>query len=797
MFDLVLSKIKKISLNNIIEAVWLLIVFFVPLYFQQSLSNAFEVPKNILFQSLTELMLFLFLMKIVLIGGFTKLNDFSRKIKFLIPGAFLLIVFGISTIFSRALWFSFWGSWERRMGYLSWLHFFVFFGILLLSIHDYRQLKRLFVVILSSAFLVCVYGIMQSTGLDPWDWNMDARLRIFSSIGQPNFLGSWLLLVLPLACYFLTKNLKKILSSTRRHPIKNNIVFFINFILVCLLPINLYLTQSRGAWIGLIFMLVFIPSIFLFVKNKKLFFIPILTLLIFISVIFYFNYRTAEGLTYNSFSVFSRAQSLANLEEAGKYRLMHWQASAELIRQHPFIGIGIANQRFNFPKYYRPEFTVYEAPNTFLDYAHNDVLDVLLTSGLLGLVAYLFFIFIFFGSGLRFFFDKKYMTPEIQEQRFLVLCLLGGLFGYLVSIQFSFHVMATLLYFWLFAAIILVLSVNLLNRESTKEKEQKSVNYFKVALITVVFTILAFCFWQANLTLYLANCHFFQARLAKSEGDWLKMIEEDKKAINYQPANPYYYQEAAFNLYFASYYIDNPGQKVAWLDQGIDYMNKIPERERPIEAIIWLPWLESAKANLTRASSDFEKAEKSFVVAVDFTPGNALVRRYWCDLKIYEQDWLAAKEKCEAAISLYPDINHPHMNIEHQQDVVSELSPIYLNLADIYEKLNQPEKSLKYYQQALRLISKAYSSSYPEYSKYVYEKMIIFYQNHQSPDKAIAAAQHASILWPEEIAWPSKLSSLYEKMGQKEPAEFWRKKTEELRDASRGIYRLNIAPIGE
>ena len=109
MFDLVLSKVKKINLDNIIEAIWLLIVFCVPLYFQQSLSNAFEVPKNILFQSLTELLLFLFLIKIVLVGGFTKLNDFSRRIKFLIPAFLLILIFGLSTMISRVPVFSFWG----------------------------------------------------------------------------------------------------------------------------------------------------------------------------------------------------------------------------------------------------------------------------------------------------------------------------------------------------------------------------------------------------------------------------------------------------------------------------------------------------------------------------------------------------------------------------------------------------------------------------------------------------------------------------------------------------------------
>ena len=797
MFDLVLSKVKKINLDNIIEAIWLLIVFCVPLYFQQSLSNAFEVPKNILFQSLTELLLFLFLIKIVLVGGFTKLNDFSRRIKFLIPAFLLILIFGLSTMISRVPWFSFWGSWERRLGYLAWLHFFIFFSILLLSLKDYRQIKRIFFSILISAFLVCVYGIAQSVGFDPWDWNMNPRIRIFSSIGQPNFLGSWLLLVLPLACYFFWRRLKKLFFPNHDRPVKNIIIFIANFILIVLLLTNLYLTQSRGAWIGIVFMAVFIFSIFLFVKNKKLFLVPILLLLIFAGIIFYFNYRTNKGLDYNRFSIFNRAQSLANLEEAGKYRLMHWQAAADLVGQHPLLGTGIGSQRFYFPKYYRPEFAVYEAPNTFLDYAHNDILDVLMASGFLGLTGYLYFIFGLFYFGLRFFLRKKDTLPGLQEQKFFVFALFGGLFGYLVSIQFSFHIMSTLLYFWLFAAIILILANRLLDPKSLENAEQKKINYFKVSLITVIFAVFVFCFWQANLNLFLGNRHFFQASVAKAGGDWDRMIAENKKALSCQSTNPYYYQEAAFNLYFASFNIDDSRQKLIWLNQGIDYIEKIPKQEKPIEAIIWLPWLESARANLTRDPSDFKKAEKSFEVAADFTPGNALVRRYWCDLKIYEQDWPAAKEKCETALSLYPDINHKHINIEHQQKVVSESLTIYLNLADIYEKLNEPNKSLEYCKQASRVILIAYPSPYPDFLKYVYKKMIILYQNDHSLEEAMTAARHAIVLWPDDMVWSSELSLLYEKAGQKDLSEFWRRKTEELQDRSRGIYRLNVAPIGE
>jgi len=53
---------------------------------------------------------------------------------------------------------------------------------------------------------------VNSWGFDFVDWYEPASrtFRIFSTIGQPNFLGSWLLLVIPIIVLFLIHASKKI-----------------------------------------------------------------------------------------------------------------------------------------------------------------------------------------------------------------------------------------------------------------------------------------------------------------------------------------------------------------------------------------------------------------------------------------------------------------------------------------------------------------------------------------------------------------------------------------------------------
>ena len=139
---MVVSPEKKSNIDRVMEAIWLAIIFFTPLFFDRGLHNVFEIAKNILLQSLIEILLLVYLIKLALYPKrfFLSMSKiFWTRIKYLLPGIIFILVLGISTIFSQVPWFSFWGSWQRRMGYLVWLHFFVFALILILNIKNKNQ----------------------------------------------------------------------------------------------------------------------------------------------------------------------------------------------------------------------------------------------------------------------------------------------------------------------------------------------------------------------------------------------------------------------------------------------------------------------------------------------------------------------------------------------------------------------------------------------------------------------------------------------------------------------------------
>ena len=64
-------------------------------------------------------------------------------------------------------------------------------------------------------------------------------------------------------------------------------------------------------------------------------------------------------------------------------RLAHWQAAVEMIRAHPWLGIGFGNYAAAYPAY-----ALIRWPNP-LGHAHNIYLNMAAETGLIGLLLYL------------------------------------------------------------------------------------------------------------------------------------------------------------------------------------------------------------------------------------------------------------------------------------------------------------------------------------------------------------------------------------------------------------------------
>lgn len=427
------------TIDQIIEIGYLLIIGLTPLVLNIFSYNVFLLNQTVLFQILTEITFLFWLIKIILAEESIK-KLFLTKIKFILPALIFIAILGLTVIFAQAPGRSLLGSYERKMGYLTWLHFLAFFLILIFNLTSWARIKRVILIILITTALVCLYAFTQLSGFDPINW-LEPPLqtkRVFSTFGQPNFLGAWLLFIIPLIIFsfFIWQK------------------FLNRFFLILLLGSTIFIfisTLSRAAWLGLIGEIFFFLIIFAWVKRKKwplrgVLVSILLSLLILILINFYPPYYSTAP------NAFERLKSLAYLKQgSSQIRFWWWTDALKLIKEKPILGYGLENQRLIYHYYYRPEVALYEKINTYPDRAHNEFLDLLLTAGIIGLLSYLFLIINVFWLGLKKMKQSLSSGFKVYGLWFMILT---GLFGYLISNQFSFPVISTALYFWLFIALI-------------------------------------------------------------------------------------------------------------------------------------------------------------------------------------------------------------------------------------------------------------------------------------------------------------------------------------------------------
>ncbi len=244
--------------------------------------------------------------------------------------------------------------------------------------------KKFISIMVSVGTLISIHGIMQVYGIDPVPANFypDVVLKMhssFSSMGQPNHLGTYLVLLIPFTVYLYFE--------------KNQVVgfFFYTIIFFALLC-----TNTRGAWIG------FGISLFTYFilksknhgvkkieKNKVL---PMLFASIFLIVIYAFTNENSLGARFASiFSDFSKAASGANNSyRAGSGRIGIWTEVIELIKLRPIFGVGIDNLSIALKTFCEQDIMTKFGLIGFVNWskAHNEYLHTAVTSGIPSLIVY-------------------------------------------------------------------------------------------------------------------------------------------------------------------------------------------------------------------------------------------------------------------------------------------------------------------------------------------------------------------------------------------------------------------------
>ena len=423
--------------------------FLTPLIVYHKTSELFEFNKMIFIYFITASILFIWLTKMIIYKKIILKRTFLD-----VPLLLFFITQLISTLFSIDKHTSFFGYYGRfNGGLLSLFSYLILFYAFVSTISKVSDVFKLLQFSLLSSLAVILIGLPGRVGYDflcwiftrtlnnsCWTVQFQPAIRMFSTLGQPNWLGAYLVIHFFIGFYFFMKSYGK----RRLLMIVYAGYLFLNFA-------ALLFTRSRSALlamgIGVIVLLIYI----IFAKKKlirpTLYFILSLGILLFI-----FKTGIEKIDKYISFLhgrapvVSSRVESSA-ITDSADIRKIVWKGAWDLAVRYPWLGTGV--ETFAYSYYFTRPLSHNQTSEWDFIYnkAHNEYLNYLATTGFIGLGAYLILIFSFVWNMIK----KLKIADSLQTILFISWMTI------LITNFFGFSTSTINLFFFLIPALIIIL----------------------------------------------------------------------------------------------------------------------------------------------------------------------------------------------------------------------------------------------------------------------------------------------------------------------------------------------------
>jgi len=510
----------------------LALLVVVPLVFYTSTHDVFEINKITAFRIFTLLGLLAFLTRTLLAGGFT-----LRLTALWPPVAAVGLTSLLSTVWTNNLGTSLFGVYEDFEGILTIANYILLWFLVTQHVRRFGQVQKFLTAVLLAGTVAAGYGVAQNFGFDfvPWNPTTYTANRMFGTLGNPNFLAAYVLMAIPLAAV-------RFWVSPRR----SGKLFYL--LMVLLMLGCLFFTKSRGALVALAVEVLLLAGYLvadslragrLWADNRR--WLLVLALLGSMTL-------AAPQVRGTIQTTVHRAVALLNFHEVKLTpRLYIWRSALQMIRDHPLVGSGLDTFQITFPKYRLAEYWRLEWNGT-PEKAHNFLLQIGATTGLLGLGAWLWLLtayFLLLGRQLR-------TLPA--PRRHVAVGIGVAQAGFLVQDLFSFTVVAYGSLFWFFLALGPVLYREEAEPASGREGEAFALSRLRLAdwMVYVGATGLVFLALIFSLRLWAADVYFKRGIIFLSQGMPDRAIPFLGKATALNPQREIYwvkygiaYEEAA------------------------------------------------------------------------------------------------------------------------------------------------------------------------------------------------------------------------------------------------------------
>ena len=574
--------------DYVIEYSFYLIFFLVPLIWLPTNYELFEFNKMILTYILTMVIGAAWICKILI----TKEFKFKRT-----PLDWFILTFLaanlLSTIFSIDVATSIFGYYSRFNGGLLSTIAYTILYFALTNNFDKKKAEKLLLVGLVSGFLVAIYGILQHPnplfakmetgkrvlhGIDWQYWAEAVETRVFSTLGQPNWLAAYLAMLLPVSISFML--------FMERHWQK---LIFLIFSIASFLALTF--TLSRGGTLGLIATATAYSILFLLYKqsltNKLRQFFHLrpawpkllgrgwLWLGVFLVAVIVINaqfgnaFGLRAGLPKTSAET-TQISGLSQLEIGGsqtsQIRLIVWKGAIDIFKHYPLLGTGV--ETFGYSYYlYRPAEHNQTVEWDFLyNKAHNEYLNYLTNNGLVGFTTYLALISFFIVWALLYL-----IRSEATKERLLVLALFAAYTGYLVQNFFGFSVVILANFFYMFPALAFIFT------ETTREVDfptaiKNRLNKPEVARLVLTSNLIIGAILLVFISrMWLADTYYARSGSSDNSSNYRSL----KAATELQPFEPTFQAELAASAASLAGEVDDTNLRERLVNEAVTISNRL------------------------------------------------------------------------------------------------------------------------------------------------------------------------------------------------------------------------------
>lgn len=608
--------------------------FLVPLVIYSHSYELFEFNKMWVVFGITVIIGFLWISKMIVLRRIV-----FRRTPLDIPILIFLISQFLSTIISMDTHTSIWGYYSRfNGGFLSTLAYITLYYAMAsnligiakespeIKIRTWRNKVKSFfnnqtipfsykllAISLLSGFVVVLWGTPSHFGYDPtclvfrgqlnvdcWTEAFQPTVRIFSTLGQPNWLAAYLsILIFPIMALFIATKRQiqtnKIFSFT-----KETIIPYSLFLILVLFYLCLTWTKSQsgflGFWAGLI---AFIAIIKFFIwrehgfniqkawQNSLLKTMAILAgIFVVLNLFVGFPIERLNSLTLPELvkkqSVQTTAPSadtaLSSLggTNSGKIRLIVWRGALDIFKHNPILGSGVETFAYSYYKYRPVEHNNTSEWDYLYNKAHNEYLNYAATSGILGIGSYLLIIGVFLWTSLRYVlrldtrnlrldaearsskidknqssnFQSQILTSSLERpvSILIAISLIASYISILVSNFFGFSVVIVNLFFFIIPVMVYeFLGYGKMAKPQEVKQTDKPVDIISkggvlvVGVITIYLLATLLKYWEADKTFALG---YNLNRL----GEYTAASPELINATKLRPSEPMFRDELSINL---------------------------------------------------------------------------------------------------------------------------------------------------------------------------------------------------------------------------------------------------------